>query len=236
MNIDKQLPQLEKILAYTFSDKALLKLALSHRSVGAKNNERLEFLGDSILNFVVSGYIFNKFTVLTEGELTRMRASLVQGKTISQIARRLQLDDYILLGPGEKKTGGHQRSSVLADAFEAIIGAIYLDAGIEQVRSFIYQCYTEEFSSLSDSLFGKDPKTMLQEYLQAHQMALPEYEVTHIDGPPHQQHFSVCCVIDSIDKKTDGEGTSRREAEQIAASKMLSLIKAEKQKKSGDKS
>ncbi len=218
---------LQKQLGYRFKDDGLLELALTHRSFGGQNNERIEFLGDSILNFVIAEALFQQFPQAKEGQLSRLRARLVKGVTLAEIAREFSLGDYLRLGSGELKSGGFRRESILADALESVIGAIYLDGGFASCRERILKWYADRLAvlSLKDTL--KDPKTKLQEYLQSRQLALPRYDVTAIDGEAHAQTFHVRCVVEALTEATCGTGTSRRFAEQQAAQLALAALGVE---------
>ncbi|MFP4609818.1 MAG: ribonuclease III [Thiohalophilus sp.] len=211
-------------LGYEFNQPELLKIALTHRSYGSQNNERMEFLGDAILGYLVSTELYRRFPRASEGELSRLRASLVKGETLASIATELELGDYMNLGSGELKSGGHRRRSILADAFEAIIGAVYLDSGMDTASRFVHRFFDEKFSQVDPGTLKKDPKTRLQEYLQARGDDLPEYQVVATEGRAHEQRFKVECTIGSFDSKVVGEGTSRRKAEQAAAEKMLQVL------------
>lgn len=189
------------------------------------NNERLEFLGDSILGFVIADELYRRFPQAAEGELSRCRASLVKGDTLAKLARILKLGDYLQLGPGELKSGGFRRNSILADAFEALIGAIFIDGGLAAATTFITLNYRPMFETLSIEDAGKDPKTLLQEYLQGRKMALPDYEVVETSGSAHQQTFTVACRVEEYKVETHGVGSSRRKAEQASAEAALELIK-----------
>lgn len=215
---------LHKILHYQFNNPDLLETALRHRSAGSNNNERLEFIGDSILGFVISDILYAEFPDADEGSLTRKRAHLVKGDSLAGIASGLGLGDYLALGSGELKSGGFRRGSILADALEAIIGAIYLDGGIEPSRKFIRMIYADKLSNLEELKDLKDPKTRLQEMLQSRNMMLPVYETISIEGNPPNQHFTVSCEIKDIDKSVTGDGKSRRKAEQAAASNAIKLL------------
>lgn len=219
MDINKQ--RLLKRLGYHFNDPALFELALTHRSCGASNNERLEFLGDAALNFIIGHAIYCRLPDTSEGELSRYRASLVKGATLAVIARELGIGDHLKLGVGERKSGGHRRESILADALEAIIGAIYLDGGMGACESAVLQWFAERLDNLSDTNL-KDPKTQLQELLQARGKALPVYEVIDVSGEAHRQHFTVRCSAEGLPGPTIGEGSSRRAAEKKAAAAALS--------------
>ncbi|HEY5603960.1 MAG TPA: ribonuclease III [Gammaproteobacteria bacterium] len=218
--------KLSKKLHYTFSDPTLLTEAVTHRSKHSINNERLEFLGDSILGYVISAELFQRFPEAREGELTRGRAVLVKGETLAELALEMDLGDYLFLGPGELKSGGHRRKSILADAVEAIIGAIYLDGGLDAARQFILAVYAELLPALSLVEVNKDPKTQLQEYLQARKQPLPSYEVVTTSGSDHEQIFEVSCKVSILPRLIKGIGRSRRKAEQEAAGKALKQLEA----------
>ncbi|NOX43205.1 MAG: ribonuclease III [Gammaproteobacteria bacterium] len=215
-------------LNYLFVDKSLLEKALTHRSIGADNNERLEFLGDSILGFVIASELFKYFPKAKEGELSRYRASLVKGDTLAILASELDLGRYLRLGPGELKSGGFRRDSILANAFEAIIGALYLDGGLHVAEKFILETYIKRIEAISERSSYKDPKTRLQEYLQARRLPLPEYSVVEIAGKSHEQLFKVTCKISLLVDLIEGDGSNRRKAEQDAAEKVLQHIKNDK--------
>ncbi len=212
---------LYKSLGYTFKSEDLLSKALTHRSLGSKNNERLEFLGDSILNFLVAAYLYRQFPQLNEGDLSRLRASIVKGETLADVARQLQLSDFLQLGSGELKSGGFRRSSILADALEAILGAIYLESGVDAVEQVIVKIFSKKLSAIDPNLNIKDPKTQLQELLQSRKLALPSYSVEKMEGEEHQRHFVVECQLSAKNECFLGEGSSRRKAEQDAASHAL---------------
>jgi ribonuclease III len=216
--------KLSRRIGYFFADLGLLELALTHRSFGGKNNERLEFLGDSILNYVIAEDLFHRFPKAKEGELSRLRASLVKGDTLAELAREFQLGDYLKLGAGELKSGGFRRDSILADTVEGIIGAMYLDAGMDVCREHILSWYKERLDATSLKIVTKDAKTRLQEYLQARKHALPQYDVVDIVGEPHDQTFHVHCYIELCEDAIEGKGNSRRIAEQNAASKALKQL------------
>lgn len=211
-------------LGYRFHDQSRLELALTHRSFGGANNERLEFLGDSIVNFVVGEALYERFPNAREGQLSRLRARLVKGETLAKLARELELGSYLRLGSGEMKSGGHRRDSILADATEAVIGAIYLDSDMETTRRCTLSWYAERLEAMSLDDTQKDPKTRLQEFLQSRQIALPRYEVLNVEGEAHAQHFTVSCYVEPLAAPTQGVGTSRRYAEQQAAERALELI------------
>jgi ribonuclease-3 len=220
--------ELSQKLNYQFDDTQLLKLALTHRSYTELNNERLEFLGDAIVNFIIAEVLFNKFPTSQEGELSRWRATLINRETLAELARGFDLGSYLYLGPGELKSGGNQRESILSCAMEAIIGAIYLDTGFDAVRACIIKWYEPLLQSLASAASHKDPKTILQEFLQSLRKPLPIYAVDSVEGEAHQQIFVVSCQISGVSKKALGKGTSRRRAEQDAAEQMLGIIKNEK--------
>lgn len=204
-------------LGHEFTRPELLRQALTHRSYGSPNNERLEFLGDSVLNCVIASRLYQAFPRVPEGDLSRMRAALVKEQTLAEIAARLKLGDQLLLGEGELKSGGFRRPSILADALEAIIGAVYLDAGFVVAEQMIAALYEPMLQNLDPKAITKDPKTQLQEYLQSRKIALPLYEVVAIRGEAHEQEFEVECVIPGLAIRSLGEGHSRRSAEQNAA-------------------
>lgn len=219
--------QLYKKLGYTFDNPANLKLALTHRSASKKHNERLEFLGDAVLGMVIAKALFKKFPKQPEGNLTRMRASLVKGETLAVLGKEFELGDLMELGPGELKSGGHRRASILADAVEAIIGAIFLEAGLETCEALILSWFESRIDSLDPDVHLKDDKTRLQEYLQGRKLPLPEYTVANISGKDHDQTFEVECAVAVLDKPTKGRGNSRRKAEQQAARKILEKLTSE---------
>jgi ribonuclease-3 len=204
-------------LGYTFNQSALLRQALTHRSHSVPHNERLEFLGDAVLNCAVAGLIFHHFPDLSEGSLSRIRANLVNQKVLAELAQTLELGKLIRFGEGELKSGGDKRPSILADALEAVIGAIYLDGGYEQAGKTVQVLFTPSLGELDPHTLGKDPKTLLQEYLQSRKLTLPRYTVVATRGEAHQQQFQVECVISRPEIRTVGEGASRRSAEQQAA-------------------
>ena len=227
-----QVNKVSQLFDYEFKDKSLLNLALTHRSMGSKNNERLEFLGDSILGMVISSELFSRFPEEKEGVLTRLRSSIVKGDTLSEIAVELNLGDFIKLGSGELKSGGYRRASTLADVVEAIIGAIYLDSkvdyGISKIEKIILSIFKSRLDNCEPSGILKDPKTRLQEYLQAKNLPLPEYSVVSVSGKEHLQTFKVSCSIKGFSNHVIAKGASRRKAEQSAAEKALNSIINEK--------
>jgi ribonuclease III len=213
-------------LGCNFNDAALFELALTHRSCGASNNERLEFLGDSILGFVIGEALYQKFPDAKEGQLSRLRSQLVKGETLAEIAREFELGDCLNLGEGEMKSGGFRRASILADAVEAIIGAIYLDRGMEAARERILHWYQTRLQSLVLADNPKDPKTELQEFLQARKAPLPEYDVIDIAGDAHAQQFTVACSTTLLNQPTQAQASSRRAAEKLAAAAALKALQA----------
>lgn len=210
-------------LGYLFKQPDLLQEALTHRSCGFPHNERFEFLGDSVLNCAVSTLLFKRFPSLPEGDLTRLRANFVNQQALHQLASVLGIGELILLGEGERKSGGHRRPSILANAVEAIIGAIYLESGFAMVEQIVAALYEPLIKQLGPDITSKDPKTRLQEFLQSRKIALPEYSVLSAQGDPHTQIFQVECVISKFGIRTTGEGTSRRRAEQEAARQAYEL-------------
>jgi len=208
---------LQQRLGYRFNDPILLKQALTHRSHGRPNNERLEFLGDSILNAIVSSMLFERFSRFDEGDLSRLRANLVKQQSLHEIAQRLELNQHLLLGEGELKSGGSRRPSILADAFEAIVGATFLDGGFTAAHQVVVALYEPVMQSVDPKTLGKDAKTLLQEYLQGRKISLPVYEVVATQGAAHNQHFEVSCSIPKLAIEVLGGGSSRRAAEQAAA-------------------
>jgi len=217
-------------MPYTFKDPDLLALALSHRSVGQNNNERLEFLGDAILDFVVSASLFDARPDNSEGDLSRLRSRVVRGRTLAQLAAGLKLGDHVKLGGGELKSGGFKRDSILADTLEAIFGAIYLDGGFEPCEKVIQHICDPVIAQLPDADELKDPKTRLQEWLQARGYPLPEYQLITESGPPHKKHFVVKYVDGVLGINVDGQGGSRQKAEQSAAANALDIIVIELKK------
>ena len=217
--------RLYKRLGYEFKVPAYLKQALTHCSVGNINNERLEFLGDSILSFVVANALFEKFPEQSEGVLSRLRSFLVKGEMLAKIAIELELGDYLYLGQGELKSGGFRRASILADALEAILAAVFLDGGFNACQQVILNLYQTRLNDqqLHDNL--KDAKTQLQEYLQAKKHPLPNYTLTRVDGEEHDQVFYVLCEVADLKLSTNGHGENRRKAEQHAAKQLLQKLK-----------
>jgi ribonuclease-3 len=205
------------LLEYTFKDQSLLVQALTHRSAASVNNERLEFLGDGMLNFVIAARLFEQYPDMQEGDLSRLRASLVNKDSLADIARSLQLGEYVKLGSGELKSGGRRRDSILADAVEGIIGAVFLDSGFDTCRQLVLHLYADKLLNIPDVSALKDAKTRLQELLQSRRYPLPVYNVTDISGKAHNQVFTVECVIEKLECVTTATGGSRRKAEQVAA-------------------
>ncbi len=215
--------QLEKKLGFEFKDPSLLIQALTHRSFKGAHNERLEFVGDSLLGMFVAEALYFKFPKANEGELTRMRSQLVKGQTLTAVAKEFELSDWLRLGPGEMKSGGFRRDSILEDAIEAIIGAVYLDSDIDQCKAFVLSLIESRLDDVDPSKALKDPKTQLQEWLQSRQRPLPVYEVKETSGQAHNQTFTVNCILDD-GQILEATGTSRRKAEQSAARKALEVI------------
>jgi ribonuclease-3 len=215
---------LQRALGYEFADPGLLTMALTHRSAGTRNNERLEFLGDSIVNHIVAEALYRRFPRAREGDMSRMWASLVKGDTLAELARELQLGDYLLLGAGERKSGGYRRSSILADTLEALAGAILLDAGYESCKTCVSGWFGTRLAQLEVTTTDKDAKTRLQEYLQGRGKPLPEYELLAVDGEDHNQQFSVACRLSAPKLVAEGTGKSRRKAEQAAAEQALQWL------------
>lgn len=221
MNADK----LFALTGYQFRQTNLLEQALTHRSYSRQlNNERLEFLGDSVLNLIISNHIYRRFSDADEGDLSRIRASLVKEETLAQVARQINLGDCIHLGGGELKSGGFRRASILADALEALIGAIYLDSDYTQTEAAVLHLYQDKLHSIDAGANLRDPKTRLQEYLQANKNNLPSYQVEQTTGKAHDQVFNVSCKLLDLDMQSNGQGSSRKKAEQQAAQKILDLL------------
>jgi len=218
----------EKLCAltgYQFKQANLLEQALTHRSYSRQlNNERLEFLGDSILNLIISNHIYKRFSAADEGDLSRIRASLVKEETLAQVARQIDLGDYIHLGGGELKSGGFRRASILSDALEALIGAIYLDSDYAQTETAVLNLYQEQLQNVDADANLRDPKTRLQEHLQANKNSLPSYQVEKITGKSHDQVFTVSCKLTDLDMQSNGKGSSRKKAEQQAAQTILDKL------------
>lgn len=222
------LQRLQGKIGYLFNDELKLQQALTHRSAGTPHNERLEFLGDSILGLEVSLFLFERHLSADEGQLSRMRAQLVKKDTLAAIGKELALGEYLFLGPGELRSGGQSRDSILADAVEAIIAATYLDGGLGEARALIHRLFAEQISIVDPATQRKDPKTRLQENLQSQGKDLPRYTVVNITGEAHQQTFFVRCDLADPEVCTEGRGTSRRKAEQAAAREMLNMLEPQK--------
>ena len=221
-----KLERLQQRIGYAFTRPELLAQALTHRSHGTPHNERLEFLGDGVLNCVIAGELYDRFGELKEGELTRLRANLVRQEALHQLAQSIGLGDYLRLGEGELKSGGFARPSILADAFEALVGAIFLDGGFSAAQQAIGRLYAPLLADLDPRDPGKDPKTLLQELLQARKIALPQYAVVATQGAAHNQTtFEVECLIAALSVRTTGCGNSRRIAEQEAAQRALEQLR-----------
>ncbi len=217
----------ERSFGHVFKNPALCVVALTHRSAGGEHNERLEFLGDSILNCCVARLLYDSHPLADEGALSRLRATLVREETLAQIAAELNLGEHLSLGSGELKSGGFRRASILADALEALLGAIFLDSGFDAAAAAVARILRTRLSELPAADALKDPKTRLQEAMQAHGLALPVYTLTAVGGDPHAQHFTVRCEVPVLDLAAVGEGGSRRRAEQLAAAKVLDLLPPE---------
>lgn len=213
-------------VGHQFSDQKLLRTAFTHRSFGVSNNERLEFLGDGILDCVIAGVLFHRFPEMPEGDLSRLRANLVRQESLHRLALDLNIGECLHLGEGELKSGGAQRPSILADALEALFGAIYLDAGFDAAYRVISKLYAPLIDDIKSGQVQKDPKTSLQEWLQGRKKTVPRYVVLEATGAAHEQRFEVACEIDSPRLRTTGLGPSRRIAEQVAAEKALKELTA----------
>ncbi len=222
MQMDSEL--LQKRLGHTFRNAALLQQALTHRSHSSLHNERLEFLGDSVLNCVVASLLFDKYSKIDEGDLSRLRANLVKQQSLYEIAQRLELSQFLRLGEGELKSGGFRRPSILADTLEALFGAIYLDSGFDAARDVIRSMYIPILQTVDPKTLGKDAKTLLQEYLQGKKIALPQYNVVATHGAAHNQEFEVECLVPKLDIQVFGTGGSRRAGEQAAAKLALEAV------------
>jgi len=221
---NSKLSFLQQQLGHPFQQAPLLSQALTHRSHGAQNNERLEFLGDSILNFLIGDALFQQFPSMREGQLSRLRAQLVREKTLAAIAREFSLGDYLILGEGELKSGGRERDSILADTVEALIGAIYLDSGLDTCRARVLDWYADRLSASSLETSAKDAKTRLQEHLQSLQQPLPEYRVVEAAGEAHSRMFTVECRIALVKQPARAQASNRREAEKAAAAQLLRAL------------
>lgn len=215
---------LTRSLGYVFRDPRLLDRALTHRSRSSRNYERLEFLGDSILSFVIADALYDRFPQLSEGELTRLRATLVRRETLASLARTIDLGNQLELGGGELKSGGFDRDSILADALEALFGAVYKDSDLTAVRKVVLQLYNDVLDGINPNAILKDAKTRLQEFLQQQALPTPDYTVISVSGEAHQQLFVVECNVSGLDRPVRGEGPSRRLAEQVAATRVCELL------------
>lgn len=224
----RRISTLAKKIDYQFKKPELLESALTHRSVRLENNERMEFLGDSIVNFLIAEALYNKFPTAREGKLSRIRASLVKGDTLAELAQELELGDFIRLGPGELKSGGHRRTSILADTMEALIGALYIDGGMTICKKKVISWFDERLNNVTLESNLKDPKTQLQEFLQGKRLSLPTYDIIKIVGSAHNQTFHIKCSVKGIKEASKGAGTSRRRAEQEAARALYTLLEQAK--------
>jgi ribonuclease-3 len=223
----KATERLTQTLGYTFAEPTLLREALTHRSAGARNNERLEFLGDALLNSIIAMELFRLRPAAPEGELSRLRASLVRGETLAGIAGELELGPALFMGEGERKSGGHRRHSILADAVEALIGAVFLDSDFETARRLVLRLFASRLSDLPSLDELKDPKTRLQELLQGRRHVPPSYDVLEVTGADHAQQFTVRCRIEALDCERWATASSRRKAEQQAARACLASLTAD---------
>ncbi len=220
-----KLQRLQQRLGYEFKTPKLLQLALTHCSHGATNNERLEFLGDSILNFVIGEALFKRFADAREGQLSRLRSQMVKGETLAEIAREFELGECLILGEGEMKSGGQQRDSILADTVEALIGAIHTENDFETCRSHVLRWYSGRLNALTIDTTAKDPKSQLQEYLQGLRKPLPEYQVIEAAGESHAQIFTIECKVALLKQSVRAQASNRRDAEKLAALEILRLLK-----------
>ncbi|MGL9736455.1 MAG: ribonuclease III [Symbiopectobacterium sp.] len=219
--------RLQRKLGYAFQQYDLLLQVLTHRSANGKHNERLEFLGDSILSFVIANALYHRFPRVDEGDMSRMRATLVRGNTLVEIAREFELGECLRLGPGELKSGGFRRESILADTVEALIGGIFLDSDIQNIERLILNWYQTRLDEISPGDKQKDPKTRLQEFLQGRHLPLPTYLVVQVRGDAHDQEFTIYCMISGFNEPVIGTGSSRRKAEQAAAEQVLKILEIE---------
>ncbi len=224
VKLSNKYQQLQSRLGYEFKAPTLLQLALTHRSHGAHNNERLEFLGDSILNLAIGDALFKRFPDVREGQLSRLRSQLVKGETLAEIAREFQLGECLILGEGEMKSGGNKRDSILADSVEALIGAIYTETDFDTCRQHVLSWFAGRLAALTVDTSAKDAKSRLQEHLQSLRKPLPEYEVVEAAGESHAQIFTVECRVVLLKQAVRAQASSRREAEKIAATEILRLL------------
>ena len=215
---------LRERLGYEPRDPGLFRAALTHRSASGPNNERLEFLGDAVLNLVVARHLYGCFPDATEGDLSRLRSRVVSREPLAAVAADLTLGDTLQLGSGELKSGGFRRQSILADALEAVFGALYLDGGLEAATAVIVRLFAARIAALPEAATLKDAKTRLQEYLQSRSLPLPRYEVLGVEGEDHAQSFTVSCEVPALEARTQGRGSSRRRAEQEAAERMMETL------------
>ena len=225
--MEKAASWLKQSLHYEFSDERLLRQALTHRSAAGDNNERFEFLGDAVLQLVISDLVYRARPDASEGRLSRLRSFLVKDVTLAEIAVELGLGEHLILGSGEKKSGGHRRSSILADTVEAIIAAVYLDAGFDAAQQLIRRIFDKRWEELPVGGELRDSKSRLQEFLQSRQLPLPDYRTENVTGKAHKQSFEVSCTIAALDLTANGNGTTRRDAEQDAAGAMLAKIESQ---------
>ena len=216
--------RLERLLGVKFDDPSLLRTAITHRSAGRDNSERLEFLGDAVLGFVIADALYQRFPSASEGELSRLRSTLVRGETLARLGHQLKLSDHLVMGGGELKSGGFRRDSALEDAMEAIIGATYLDQGLDAARDLVQRLLGGQLDSLRPGDALKDPKTRLQEHQQAMGLPLPEYTLTAASGPDHLRQYQVSCRVDGLDTALSGRGSSQRAAQQAAAAAALDQL------------
>lgn len=228
MSLDK----LQEKLNYEFNESTLLKIALTHRSAGNPNNERLEFLGDAILGAIIAIELCQKFPEGNEGQMTRLRSSLVKKQTLAKLGQDLDLGPYLKLGEGEMKTAGWRRASILENTLEAIIGAVYLDSSFDRCQSFVQNIFQDLLKNISLDDIQKDPKTNLQEYLQSRKMEVPVYEILSSTGKSHEQVFTVSCSCETLPAPVQAQGASRRKAEQAAAQQVLEIINSQSLNKS----
>lgn len=221
-----QASAIERKIGHRFQNRSLLNQALTHRSHGVPHNERLEFLGDAVLNFVIAKLLYERFPEIAEGDLSRVRANLVNQQSLVNLASNLELGEHVMLGQGEMRSGGSKRPSILADALEALFGAVLLDAGFDAASNVIVSMFEPVMSDLDPGAVTKDPKTRLQEFLQGKRMSLPVYTVVDVSGQAHDQHFQVECALEQMAIRTIGQGSSRRAAEQDAAEQAYTLARA----------